>query len=80
MDMNDKESNHSELTVVCVEQGLPRAHILKAKLESAGIPVLLDYESAGPAMGIIVNGLGRVRILVPADRADEANALLAPSC
>jgi hypothetical protein len=78
--MDDKESSHSELTVVYVEQGLARAHVVKGKLESAGIPVLLDYESAGPAMGIMVDGLGRVRILVPADRADEARSLLAPSC
>jgi hypothetical protein len=76
--MTDKESSHSGLTVVYVEQGLSRAHIVKAKLESAGIPVLLDYESAGPALGIMVNGLGRVRILVPSDQADEARALLAP--
>jgi hypothetical protein len=77
--MSDKESYHSGLTVVYIEQGLSRAHVVKAKLESAGIPVLLDYESAGPALGIMVNGLGRVRILVPSDRADEASALLAPS-
>jgi hypothetical protein len=75
----NKESSHSGFIVVGVEQGMPRAHIVKAKLESAGIPVLLDYESAGPAIGIIVDGLGRVRILVPSDRADEARSLLAPS-
>jgi hypothetical protein len=74
--MNDKESTRFGLTVVCVEQGLSRAHIVKAKLESAGIPVLLDYESAGPALGIMLNGLGSVRILVPSDRADEARALV----
>lgn len=76
--MSDKDSRNSELTVVYVEQGLSRAHVVKAKLESAGIPVLLDYESAGPAMGIVVDGLGRVRIMVPSDRAEEARALLAP--
>jgi hypothetical protein len=78
--MNDNKSHYSGLTVVYVEQGLARAHVIKAKLESAGIPVLLDYESAGPALGITVDGLGRVRILVPSDRADEASALLAPGC
>jgi hypothetical protein len=73
----NKEASRSGFTVVGVEQGLSRAHIVKAKLESAGIPVLLDYESAGPAMGIIVDGLGRVRVLVPSDRAEEARFLLA---
>jgi hypothetical protein len=75
--MSDRKSHNPDFTVVYVEHGLPRAHIIKAKLESAGIPVLLDYESAGPAMGIMVNGLGRVRVLVPSDRTDEAHDLLA---
>ena len=75
--MSDTDPFRSGLTVVYVEHGLSRAHIIKAKLESAGIPVLLDYESAAPALGIMVNGLGAVRILVPADQADEARALIA---
>jgi hypothetical protein len=74
--MSNKASRHPGLAVVYVEHGLSRAHVIKAKLESAGIPVLLDYESAGPAFGITVNGLGAVRILVPSDRADEARALI----
>jgi hypothetical protein len=74
--VSDKESRRPGLTVVHVAQGLPRAHIIKAKLESAGIPALLDYESAGPIFGITVDGLGAVRVLVPSDRADEARALI----
>jgi hypothetical protein len=74
--MNDGESRHPDLVVVCVAYGLPRAHVIKAKLESAGIPALLEYESAGPIFGIVIDGMGAVRILVPSERADEARALV----
>jgi hypothetical protein len=50
--------------------------VIKSKLEAAGIPVLLDYESAGPIIGITVDGLGEVRVLVPQDRAQEARDLI----
>ena len=74
--MNKRNSGHPGLTVVHVAQGLLRAQVVKAKLEEAGIPVLLDYESAGPAIGIIVDGLGAVRVLVPDGYADQARALI----
>ena len=65
-----------ELTTVYVEQGLLRAQVIKAKLEDAGIPVLLEYESIGPVIGITVDGLGEVRIVVPSQYADVARALI----
>lgn len=65
-----------ELTVVHTAQGHLRAQVIKSKLEDAGIPVLLKYDSAGMIYGITVDGLGAVRVLVPADRADEARALI----
>ena len=74
--MNSERSVQSELTVIQVEHGLLRAQVIKAKLEEAGIPVLLKYESVGPVIGITVDGLGEVRILVPARCADEARALI----
>ncbi|MCP4536558.1 MAG: DUF2007 domain-containing protein [Chloroflexi bacterium] len=71
-------NNHSdlELTIVCVEYGMLRAQVIKTKLEDAGIPVLLKYESVGPVMGITVDGVGEVRILVPSRCADAARALI----
>lgn len=74
--MQDEKSRHSGLTTVHVTQGLLRAQVVKAKLEDADIPVLLDYESVGPVMGITVDGLGEVRVKVPAEYADEARMLL----
>jgi hypothetical protein len=70
--MPQEQSRHPGLTTVHVEHGLLRAHVVKAKLESAGIPVLLEYESIGPIIGITVDGIGEVRILVPSEYADEA--------
>lgn len=65
-----------ELKTVYVAQGHLVADVIKGKLESAGIPVLLEYESAGRVFGIIVNGLGEVRVKVPAVLAEEAIELL----
>ncbi len=74
--MQDGQSRRPELITVCVEQGLLRAQVIKAKLEDAGIPVLLEYESVGPIIGITVDGLGRVRVLVPSQFANVAQALI----
>jgi hypothetical protein len=74
--MTSKDSPRPEFVVVHVEQGLTRAYVVKAMLEGAGIPVLLDYESVGPILGITVDGLGSVRVLVPDTHADEARALI----
>ncbi len=53
-----------------------RAQVIRAKLEEAGIPVLLDYESVGQIIGIMVDGLAEVRVLVPPQYVDEARALI----
>jgi hypothetical protein len=73
--MRKKSSRHAGLTRVCVTAGLLQAQVIKSKLEDAGIPVLLDYESVGPIIGITVDGLGEVHVLVPDKDADEARAL-----
>jgi len=67
------------MTTIYRAAGLMQAEIIKGRLESAGIPVMLDYESLGRVMGITVDGLGEVRILVPDERADEAKELLTAS-
>lgn len=64
--------------LVCVRRcsGLLAAEVYRSKLEAWGIPVLLSYESAGPVIGITLDGLGEVAILVPADLAEDAQSLL----
>lgn len=71
-----REIKRPGLTTVHVAQGLLQAEVYKSKLESAGIPVLLEYESVGPILGVTVDGLGQVQIMVPDALADEARALL----
>ena len=61
---------------VCVTSGLLQAEIIKGKLEVNDIPVLLEYESLGPVMGLTVDGLGQVRVMVPEDKAEMARAVL----
>jgi len=70
--MND--TNLKELMAV---EGSMEAEIIKSKLESYDIPVLLQYEAAGRIFGITMNGLGKVKLLVPEDLLEEARALLA---
>jgi len=68
-----------ELKTVYVTQGHMVAEVIKSKLESAGIPVLLDYESIGRIYGITMDGLGEVRVKVPEAFAEEALELLEES-
>ncbi len=72
-----KEVHRPGLTTVHIAQGLLQAGLIKSKLESAGIPALLDYESAGPVLGLTVDGLGEVRVMVPDALAEDAQAVLA---
>ena len=58
-------------------EGSMEAEIIKSKLESFQIPVLLQYESAGHIFGITMNGLGKVKIMVPEDLLAEARKMLA---
>ena len=52
------------------------AQIIKGRLESEGIPVLLSYESAGLVYGLTVDGIGEVRIMVPKRLAEQAKEIL----
>ena len=73
--------SHDEpkLTTVAVTAGMLPAQVLKGKLELAGIPVLLRYESAGIVYGITVDGLGQVQVQVPEKFAEDARSILAES-
>lgn len=64
-------------TVVLTVQGMLTAQVIKAKLEAAGIPALLDYESVGQTLGLTVDGLGEVHILVPDEYAEQAQRVIA---
>ncbi len=66
-----------DLEELMAVEGSLEAEIIKSKLESRGIPVLLRYESAGRLFGITMNGLGKVKVMVPRELAEEANKALA---
>jgi hypothetical protein len=66
----------ARLAQVYVTSGLYQAEIIRGKLETNGIPVLLRYESLGPVMGLTVDGLGQVQVWVPLDLEDQARELL----
>ena len=68
--------NTEDMVVVYVSQGPLTAEVIRAKLESANIPVLLRYEAIGRVLGLTVDGLGRVEVWVPRDLEGEARELL----
>lgn len=67
-----------EFVEIITVQGELTASVLKTHLESEGIPVLLKYESIGKVIGILANGLGEVKILVPEELAEEARQIIKP--
>jgi hypothetical protein len=52
------------------------AEVMRSKLESEGIPCLLQRESAGVAIGLTIGPMGEVRVLVPEPLAERARDLL----
>ncbi len=64
------------LVTVYVSQGMLPAQVVRGKLESAGIPVLLKYEAIGQIIGLTVDGLGRVEVQVPEECVVDAEYLL----
>lgn len=61
---------------VYVANGQIEANIIKGMLEAAGIPAEISQEGAGEIYGITIGLMGEVHVLVAADRAAEAAALL----
>jgi hypothetical protein len=64
------------LVTVFISQGMLTAQVVRGKLESAGIPVLLKYEAIGQIIGLTVDGLGRVEVQVPEEFEADARYLL----
>jgi prephenate dehydrogenase len=72
------EANAMEgMEVVYRASGMAEAEVVKGYLEAEGFPVDLDYESAGPVMGLTMDGLGEVRVCVPPEYAEDARLAIA---
>jgi hypothetical protein len=63
------------LTTVHVAEGLLRAMVIRGALESAGIPVVLNYETLGTPPEAAEH-TGKVRVMVPVEWQEEAEKLL----
>lgn len=71
-----QETKSTGLVTVYYAQGMLRAMVIRGALESAGIPVIMSYESVGPVIGLTVDGIGRVEVRVPLEWEAEARDLL----
>jgi type 1 glutamine amidotransferase len=71
--MPDNQETHLEK--VYTAHGQLQAHVIKGKLESEGIPVLLQHESQ--VFAVTVDGMGAVRVLVPEHLAEKAREVIA---
>ncbi len=77
MSREKKPYRRDNLICVATVYGQLQGQVLKSKLETAEIPVMLQYESYGLVLGLTVDGMGQVRVMVPEELADEACAVLA---
>jgi Putative prokaryotic signal transducing protein len=68
--------NEPKLIVVYKAAGEVEAELVKGKLANAGIPAIFQYEAGAPMMGLIIDGWGEYRILVPEGWEREARAVL----
>lgn len=71
--MTPKEQRLVEIYKV---SGEAAAQIIKGKLESSGIPVVLNSLAAPSVHAFILNGMGEYRIMVPESLAEEARRLI----
>ncbi len=63
--------------VIYLAAGMADANIIAGRLETEDIPAKLEYEAVGAIYGLTIDGLGEVKVLVPAvfeSRAREALA------
>jgi hypothetical protein len=71
-----KDKDEDPMVRVYTTNGQMNAQIVKGLLETEGIPVVLQYESAGLVYGLTVDAMGEVRIMVPKSCQEKAEELL----
>ncbi len=78
--MNEMTETNDDLwEVAATAAGMPQANIIAGRLSSDGIQTRFSYEAAGPVYAITIDGLGEVRILVPAGDLERAKEILSRS-
>jgi hypothetical protein len=74
-----QETDEERWETVARASGMTQANIIAGRLKSEGIATRLRYEAAGSIYAITIDGLGEVRILVPAADRERAKELLSRS-
>jgi hypothetical protein len=57
-------------------EGMPLAELMGSLLEAQNVPVYLNQEGAGQAMGLTVGRLGEVEVLVPSQQLQTARQVI----
>ena len=65
-----------EMVEIYRAAGESEAQVIKGLLESRGIPSLLKSNAAPSVHVFLVDGMGEVRVMVPASAADKARELI----
>jgi hypothetical protein len=73
------ETVSTRWVVVATHLNPGEAAVIKARLESYGIPALAQQEAIGSVLGLTVGPLGSARVLTPEPLAERALAILAES-
>lgn len=71
--------NNEKWECVFRTSGITNAHIIAGRLEAEGVPTQFKYDIAGTIYAIMVDGLGEVKILVPAIYRETAQKILSRS-
>lgn len=69
-------AQEKDWSTVYIAQGMAQASIISGRLETEGIPIKLQYEAAGRIYGLTVDGLGEVKVQVPASLLEQARRVL----
>jgi hypothetical protein len=65
--------------VVITASGMTQANIIIGRLTTEDIPTRVKYDAAGTIYAITIDGLGEVKVLVPATALQKARSILSQS-
>lgn len=77
MSQLQRRDGQEPLMVVYTTHNYAEAHIIAGKLDSEGIPVVVEREAAAGAIGLTLGSLGEVRVVVRERDFDRARSLIA---
>ncbi len=77
-DITPADKNDGSWMVAYITHNLTEAHIIVGRLQSEGIPAMLDHMAGMSAIGITLGSWGEVRVLVHPENYDLALDILFP--